>query len=64
MILNRSYDDFENILNKSYTKKLRDFSPQANYTDRPSDRRLSAKLVPTLVDRGCRMVSATNPHGR
>jgi hypothetical protein len=28
---------------------------------RPSDRRLSAKLVPTLADRGCRVVSATNP---
>jgi hypothetical protein len=28
---------------------------------RPSDRRLSAKLVPTLTDRGCRVVSATNP---
>jgi hypothetical protein len=27
---------------------------------RPSDRRLSAKLVPTLADRGCRVVSATN----
>jgi hypothetical protein len=31
---------------------------------RPSDRHLSAKLVPTLADRGCRVVSATNPHGR
>jgi hypothetical protein len=31
---------------------------------RPSDRRLSAKLVPTLADRGCRAVSATDPHGR
>jgi hypothetical protein len=31
---------------------------------RPSDRRLSAKLVPTLADRGCRVVSATNPHDR
>jgi hypothetical protein len=30
---------------------------------RPSDRRLSAKLVPTSADRGCRVVSATNPHG-
>jgi hypothetical protein len=30
---------------------------------RPSDRRLSAKFVPTLADRGCRVVSATNPHG-
>jgi hypothetical protein len=42
--------------------KLRGFSPQANY--RPSDRSLSAKLVPTLADRGCRVVSATDPHGR
>jgi hypothetical protein len=40
--------------------KLRGFSPQANYTDRS----LSAKLVATLADRGCRVVSATNPHGR
>jgi hypothetical protein len=31
---------------------------------RPSDRRLSAKLVPTFADRGCRVVSATDPHGR
>jgi hypothetical protein len=29
-------------------KKLRGLSPQANYTDRLSDRRLSAKLVSTL----------------
>jgi hypothetical protein len=28
------------------------------------NRRLSAKLVPTLGDRWCRVVSATNPHGR
>jgi hypothetical protein len=31
---------------------------------RLSDCRLSAKLVPTLVDRGRRVVSATNPHAR
>jgi hypothetical protein len=30
---------------------------------RPSDRRLSGKLVPTVADEGCRVVSATNPHG-
>jgi hypothetical protein len=30
----------------------------------PSDRRLSAKLVPTSADKGYRVVSATNPHGR
>jgi hypothetical protein len=39
--------------------KLRGLNPQANYTDLLSDRRLSAKLVPTLADRGCRVVSAT-----
>jgi hypothetical protein len=30
----------------------------------PSDRRLSAKLVPTYVERGRRVDSATDPHGR
>jgi hypothetical protein len=33
-------------------------------TYRQSDRRLLAKLVPTLAERGCRMVSATDPHVR
>jgi hypothetical protein len=50
------------IINPVWTKtKLHVLSPQANYTDRLSDRRLSAKLVPTLADRGCRVVSATIP---
>jgi hypothetical protein len=31
---------------------------------RPSDRRLSAKLVPTFADSGCCVVSAANSHGR
>jgi hypothetical protein len=30
----------------------------------PSDRRLSAKLVPTFADRGCYVVSVTDPYGR
>jgi hypothetical protein len=46
---------------KTKKTKLHGFSPQANYTDRLSDRRLSAKLVPALVDRGCRVVSTTVP---
>jgi hypothetical protein len=33
-------------------------------TIRPSDSRLSAKLVPTFADRGYRLISATDPHGR
>jgi hypothetical protein len=47
-------------MNKLKTK-LHGLSPQANYTDRLSDRRLSAKLVPTLADRGCHVVRATIP---
>jgi hypothetical protein len=31
---------------------------------RPSDRRLLAKSVSTSVDRGCHVVSVTNPYGR
>jgi hypothetical protein len=34
------------------------------YRPTKSDRRLSAKLVPTFADRGCRVVSATDPYGR
>jgi hypothetical protein len=41
--------------------KLHGLSPQATYTDRLSDRRLSAKLVSTLVDRGYHVASATIP---
>jgi hypothetical protein len=41
--------------------KLRGVSRQAN---RPSDRRLSAKLVSTFADGGCGVVSATDPQGR
>jgi hypothetical protein len=29
----------------------------------PNDRRLSANLVPTFADRGCRVVSAMDPYG-
>jgi hypothetical protein len=43
-------------------KKLRGLSPRANY--RPSDCRLSTMLVPTFADRGCHMVSVTDPYGR
>jgi hypothetical protein len=31
---------------------------------RPTNRRLSAKLVPTSADRGCHVVSVTVPYGR
>jgi hypothetical protein len=41
---------------KEQKTKHRGLSPTANYTDR-----LLAKLVPTFADRGCRMVSVTDP---
>jgi hypothetical protein len=31
---------------------------------RPSDSRLTAKLVPTFADRRCHVVTVTNPYGR
>jgi hypothetical protein len=31
---------------------------------RPSDRRLSAKLMLSFADRGCHVVSVTGPYGR
>jgi hypothetical protein len=49
--------------NKTKQKQtLRSYSASELY--RPSDRRMSAKLVPTFADRECRVVSATDPHGR
>jgi hypothetical protein len=34
------------------------------YPDRPTDRRLSAKLVQTFADRVCHVVSVMAPYGR
>jgi hypothetical protein len=40
--------------------KLRGLSPRENYTDS----RLSTKLMPIFADRGCHVVSVTDPYGR
>jgi hypothetical protein len=61
--IHKSYFGSHPTSNKHKTKKKLNsvaFSPQAKYTDRPIDRRLSAKLVPTFADIGCRVVSATD----
>jgi hypothetical protein len=55
------YTQPKTILHNLSKTKLHGLSPHANYTDQLSDRRLSAKLVPTLADRGCRVVSAIPP---
>jgi hypothetical protein len=46
------------------TNKQTPWSESASELYRPSDRRLSAKLVPTFVDRGCHVVSVTDPYKR
>jgi hypothetical protein len=40
--------------------KLRSLNPRTNYTDLS----LSAKLKPTFVNRGCHVVSVTDPYSR
>jgi hypothetical protein len=40
------------------------WSESARELYRPSDRRLSAKWSPTFADRGCHVVSVTDPYGR
>jgi hypothetical protein len=40
------------------------WSESASELYRPSDRRSSAKWVPTFADRGCHVISVTDPYGR
>jgi hypothetical protein len=45
-------------------KKKTSWSESASELYRPSDSRLLAKWLPTLADRGCNVVSVTDPYGR
>jgi hypothetical protein len=50
---------------KMYTHlKKTPWSEPASELYRPSDRRLSAKRLPTFVDKGCHVVSVTDLYGR
>jgi hypothetical protein len=49
---------------KSIGKTKNQWPKSASEIYQPSDHRLSAKLVPTFVDRGCCMVNTTDPYGR
>jgi hypothetical protein len=40
------------------------WSESASELYRPSDRRLSEKWLPTFADKGCHVVSVTDPYGR
>jgi hypothetical protein len=45
----------------NYIKKFRGLSPQSDYTDRANS--LAAKLMPTLADGRCHVVSVKDPYG-
>jgi hypothetical protein len=51
-------------IGKQQINKTNSGAQSASELYRPSYRRLSARLVPTLAERGCRVVSVTNPHDR
>jgi hypothetical protein len=58
---------FKNSLTLQQTKqtnKQTPWSKSASELYRPSDRRLSAKWLPTFADIGCHVVSVTDPYGR
>jgi hypothetical protein len=55
------------MVNEVVVLKQNEHTPwpeSANELYRPSDRSLSAKLMPTFADRRCHVVSATNLYGR
>jgi hypothetical protein len=51
-----------NLIKRKEKKTL--WFESASELYRPSDRRLSVKLVPAFLDRGCHMISVTDPYGR
>jgi hypothetical protein len=49
---------------KANTKKKTPWSESASELYRLSDRRFSAKCLPTFADKGCHVVNVTDPYGR
>jgi hypothetical protein len=49
---------------KKQNKKQTPWSESASELYRPSDRRFSAKWLPTFADKGYHVVSVTDPYGR
>jgi hypothetical protein len=66
MMRHRLYNTPESLLSASspHSQWKTPWSESASELYRPSDRRLSAKIAPTFSDRGCHVVSVTNPHDR
>jgi hypothetical protein len=57
-------DIFKATIENDIPKKKTPWSESASELYRPSDRRLSAKLLPTFADKGCHVFSVTDPYGR
>jgi hypothetical protein len=60
----RNIDLHNKLLHWIKQAKQTPWSESAIELYRPSDRRLSAKLVPTFADRGCHVISVMDPHSR
>jgi hypothetical protein len=58
------WESSESWLNKKTKQKQTPWSESAKELYRPSDRSMSAKLVPTFSERGCHVVSLTDPYIR
>jgi hypothetical protein len=54
----------EEIHNSYSSNKQTPWSDSASELYRPSDRRLSVKWLPTFADKGCHMISVTDPYAR
>jgi hypothetical protein len=55
-------DDYTTVISINTLLKT-PWTESASELYRPSDLCLSAKLVPTFADRGCQVVSVTDPYG-
>jgi hypothetical protein len=55
---------WEQRINVKFCVKETPWSESGSELYRPSDRRLSAKWLPTFADRGCNVASVTDPSGR
>jgi hypothetical protein len=61
--MNTHITSIKGILQNKQQKQT-PWSESASELYRPSDRSLSAKIVPIFADRGCHVVSMTDPYGR
>jgi hypothetical protein len=59
-----NFEGLHGVTTTAKNKKKTPWPESAKELYRPSDRRLSAKLVPNFADRGCHMVRAADPYGR